>query len=1243
MTTPVPIGPEFQINTHKQNSQSDPSVTALEDGGFVVTWASHGQDGNGLGVYGQRYAADGSAQGSEFQINTHTTNGQKNPSVTALEDDGFVVTWASHGQDGNGWGVYGQRYAANGTAQGSEFQVNTTTVGSQAYSFVTGLADGSFVVTWHSNGQDGLGYGVYGQRYTADGTTQGSEFRVNTHLTSNQTRPSVTALEDDGFVVTWTSHGQDGRGWGVYGQRYSANGTAQGREFQVNTHTTNDQSWPSVTALEDGGFVVTWESWGQDGSGWGIYGQHYTVNGTAQGSEFRVNTFKTSYQRDPSVTALADGGFVVTWESFGQDGNGWGVYGQRYAANGTAQGSEFRVNTHSIDAQSNPSVTDLEDGDFVVTWQSNGQDGNDYGIYGQRFAAPLASELGTEGNDTLNGNEEANRFFGLGGDDTLNGRGGDDRLYGGAGNDVLEGGAGNDTLYGGTGNDTARYLSSDRGVTVNLATGEVAGGHAAGDKLVGIENLEGSAHNDRLTGDEEANRLSGLGGDDTLNGRGGNDRLYGGAGNDVLEGGAGNDTLYGGTGKDTARYTSSDAGVTLSLADGAGIGGHARGDRLIGIENLEGSAHEDVLIGDDENNVLSGAGGDDVLRGGAGDDILEGGAGGDTLQGGDGSDTARYTSSDAGVTVNLATGAVAGGHATDDTLRDIENLEGSAHNDRLTGDEEANRLSGLGGDDTLTGRGGNDRLYGGAGNDVLEGGAGNDVLNGGTGSDTAVYGRSDARVNVNLGNGNATGGHAEGDTLIGIENLEGSRYNDTLIGDGKNNSLSGAGGHDVLEGGAGADDLDGGAGRDWARYTSSGDGVVVNLGTGAVAGGHARGDRLTSIENLMGSRHADRLTGDGEVNFLFGAGGDDTLIGGGGNDTLEGGAGADILQGGTGIDTAVYVYSDAGVTVNLDTDEVSGGHARGDTLTGIENLNGSRHADRLTGDAADNILYGGGGNDTLIGGDGADTVEGGAGADILQGGTGIDTADYGRSDAGVTVNLNTREVSGGHARGDTLTGIENLNGSRHNDRLTGDAENNVLSGAQGDDILAGGEGSDILNGGAGNDTLYGGADRDVLNGGDGHDRLEGGAGFDDLNGGAGNDSLYGGADRDDLSGGDGHDRLEGGAGNDILEGEAGNDILYGGTGFDYLSGGRGNDMLSGGAGADVFLFGISDQGDDRITDFADGADRIQFSSSNSGSLSFDDLTIEDDGQNTTVTWQGGSITLENVLSSHITEDDFLFH
>ena len=427
----------------------------------------------------------------------------------------------------------------------------------------------------------------------------------------------------------------------------------------------------------------------------------------------------------------------------------------------------------------------------------------------------------------------------------------------------------------------------------------------------------------------------------------------------------------------------------------------------------------------------------------------------------------------------------------------------------------------------------------------------------------------------------------------------------TVSGINSNDTLVGTAGNDTLRGGIGADHIDGLAGTDTADYSTSAAAVKVSLVSGTGTGGDAQGDVLVAIESLTGSSLDDTLTGSAGVN---------TLAGGNGNDILEGRGGADVLTGGAGIDTAYYTASTAGVTVNLALGTGVGGDAQGDTLTGIEQVFGSAHADTLTGDAGANTLWGNGGNDTL---------RGGLGADVLKGGDGVDTADYSTSAAAVTVTLISGLGAGGDAQGDKLFEIETLTGSGLNDSLTGSTGINTLDGGAGNDILEGRGGADVLIGGAGIDTAYytastagvtvnlglgtgvgGDAQGDTLTGieqvlGSAQsDTLIGDAGANTLWGMVGGDTLRGGLGADVLKGGDGVDTADYstsaaavtvtlvsglGAGGDAqgdklfeiesLTGSGLNDSLTGSTGVNTLDGGAGNDILEGRGGADVLIGG----------------------------------------------------------------------
>ena len=390
-------GSEFRVNTTTSKDQGEPNVAALADGGYVITWESKDQDGDGKGVFGQRYDSDGNAVGSEFQINSETSKDQEDVSVTGLDGGGFVVVWESKDQDGDNLGVYGQRYDSAGTATGSEFRINSETNKEQENPSVTSLSNGGFVVTWDSKDQDGDGKGVFGQVYDSSGAVVGTEFQINSETSEDQEQVSVTGLEGGGFVAVWESKNQDGDNEGVYAQRFDSSGNAVGSEFAVNTQTSKEQREPSVTSLEDGGFVVVWESNDQDGSNYGVFGQRYGSDGSAAGSEFQVNTTTSDAQEDVSVTGLTDGGFLVTWESKNIDGNGKAVVAQRYDSSGNAVGSEFQVNSYTSGDQQNPDVVSLADGSVVVVWQSKDQDGDGQGVYAHQISADTVNESAANG------------------------------------------------------------------------------------------------------------------------------------------------------------------------------------------------------------------------------------------------------------------------------------------------------------------------------------------------------------------------------------------------------------------------------------------------------------------------------------------------------------------------------------------------------------------------------------------------------------------------------------------------------------------------------------------------------------------------------------------------------------------------------------------------------------------------------------------------------------------------------
>ena len=543
------------------------------------------------------------------------------------------------------------------------------------------------------------------------------------------------------------------------------------------------------------------------------------------------------------------------------------------------------------------------------------------------------------------------------------------------------------------------------------------------------ELLDGGAADDEILGNGGNDTLRGFGGYDYLEGGAGDDSLVGGDEGDYLVGGAGNDTLDGSTGgdeSDEAAYDTSSLGVFVNLAVGTAQDGFGGTDTLLNIERIRGGSGNDTLIGDGGQNNLIGLAGNDVLNGGDGDrdrvdyrrDVNYGGT--------------------QGVVVDLEAGTAKDGFGNIDTLIGIERIRATDVADIIRGDASNNLFEGRGGADTFDGRSGDDGFNGGRGADTYNGGSGWDRVEYDWDEDAA--GSRGVYVNLASGTGIDTFGAIE--TYSFIEEIQGSIFNDTLIGGSLDNRLGGGDGNDQIDGGAGNDGL-------------------------------------------------------------RGAYGNDSLIGGVGDDYMEPGAGDDTVRGGgAGWDTVAYSDDDdaaVGIVVSFSaagTATVFDWSGGTDSLFGTERVRGTDFADTMTGSAGRQSLSGEGGNDTLSGGDGDDELEGGtgndslsggAGGDWLHGGAGGDTLDGGTGEnrvsyrwdldeggaAGVTVNLNAGTATDGFGNSDILVSIQNVDGTQQNDLIIGDADENDLIGDGGNDTLIGGGGNDYLEGGDGNDRLDG--------------------------------------------------------------------------------------------------------------------------------------------------------------------------
>jgi len=731
-----------------------------------------------------------------------------------------------------------------------------------------------------------------------------------------------------------------------------------------------------------------------------------------------------------------------------------------------------------------------------------------------------------------------------------------------------------DYIDGRAGVDLVSYDSAFAAVTVNLATTLGQNTLGAGiDTLVNIENLKGSQFNDTLTGNANANTLDG------------------GLGIDVLTGGLGNDNYL--VDNPLDQVVEAAAGGTDTVSSTVDYMLSVNVENLILLNNATNA------IGNTSNNVITGNSRNNILNGGIGQDKMIGLAGDDTYIVDNINDKADETSvGSSGIDTVLSTvNYTIGNNIENLNLVGVANLDG-------------------------TGNAADNKIFANYGNNVINGLAGNDTVSYQFAATRGVT------VDLSLVAQQNTLGSGL-DTLVNIENVVGSSFDDTLTGDANANKIEGGIGNDLIVGGGGNDTLAGGFGDDTYFVTSTtGYMIVENSGQGTdtistnVTFNLSAFSSLANIENLT-LTGTDLINGTGNAanNTIVGNASANILTGQNGNDTLNGGAGADTLIGGIGNDT--YIVDDAsdsiienaseGIdTINTSISYTISSNVENLTLIGTAAINGTGNADANTiiGNDANNVLTGDAGADKLLGGLGNDTLDGGTGIDVLTGGLGNDIYYIDSSSDSVVENLNegtdtifssvTYKIVSANVENLTLTGATNIN-------ATGTDTNNVLTGNSGNNVLSGGAGNDTITANAGNDTLYGGKGADTMRGNLGDDIYI----IDDI------------GDRVIEAASEGFDTVQssvsftltanvealtltgtsvinatGNTTNNILIGNTANNTLSGSDGDDTLDGGAGTDTLIGGVGNDTFKFTLV--GDtkvaspDIITDFTSGSDKINF-------------------------------------------------
>jgi hypothetical protein len=308
-----------------------------------VVWETADEAFN-VHVMAQKYDSDGSRFGPQMEVSDYVDTYESHPDVSTAPDGRFVVVWCNYGRDGDQYGVFARRYDSSGSAEGPSFQVNTNTPGEQRGASVSMAPDGGFVVVWSSGNfgqqpsQDGFGMGVFGQRFGPDGEFLGSEFQVNTTTDNDESACDVDQSADGAFVVVWVSRDRGGHPWLIYGQRFDAVGNPVGPEFDPHTQAQGDHLCGSVAVANDGSFVVTWESRESNGTYWDVFGRIFDPNGSPLGPEFRMNLYTNNNQIVGSADTVSNGNFVAVWQSLQQDGDDFGIFAQRFDASGSPLG-----------------------------------------------------------------------------------------------------------------------------------------------------------------------------------------------------------------------------------------------------------------------------------------------------------------------------------------------------------------------------------------------------------------------------------------------------------------------------------------------------------------------------------------------------------------------------------------------------------------------------------------------------------------------------------------------------------------------------------------------------------------------------------------------------------------------------------------------------------------------------------------------------------------------------------------
>ncbi|MDW3223373.1 MAG: calcium-binding protein [Paracoccaceae bacterium] len=903
---------------------------------------------------------------SPFQVNTGsaTTGGQTQPKIVGLANGTIVVVWQEGvlGAIGTAAGtdIIAQRYSATGEASGDPFRLNSSFFVDNERDFdLTATHDGFAIAYVDDDIDSANASAIRYERFNLAGfQIDSATIATETTAEDDLRNPQISAnliASNDDVYVNF--HDNDGTDTDINARVIDQDGLL-GAQFASAQNSADPDRLGDVAVLTNGNFVTVYEE-----TDAGVEGIEFVIR-TPAGIAGVVASAVAGNATDPAVTSLAGGGFVVTYTTNNND-----VFARTYSNTGVFQGQVIVAS--GPNNQNEAAVVALTDGGYVIAWD----DDTNSNLFARRFNAdgtPDGARFTVENANTTNID------VGLASDGRI--------LF---------------TWQGDLGEIFAS-IWDPRPSTID-----------PDDYMVVTENFlvsrsvtTGVAGSTVLAGPDDSIVL-GQDGDDTIF-TASFGRYFGGGGNDTIHySGAspvvGLRQLSGGTGVDTLNMSTTTTDQNVNLATGDT---NFPVEVFTDFENIVLGSGNDTVTGTAGANVIETGNGADTINAGNGNDTILAGAGNDIINAGGGNDTIEAGAGNDVITSTNFSGA--------------DQIFAGSGNDTITSS----------GEDTVFGEAGNDTIFAGLGAaELLDGGSGIDTLN------TTLFGFS---YTVNLATGLTS---IVGELFSNFENIVSGNGSDTLFGTAQNNVMSGRGGNDQILGYAGDDSLQGGNGNDTLNGGEGND--FLDGGGGA--------------DRIFGGAGADDIVGGIGNDLLVGLTGDDGIVGGLGNDILRGAEGDDFLEGGDGDDAA---YGGDG------TDNIAG-DAGNDTLNGSggnDFISGGSGNDLIIGEIGEDILFGDNGNDIMRGGGGDDVMDGGsnddlmfgsAGEDFLQGGDGNDTLE-------------------GNAQADELFG------ENGNDILRGGDGFDFLDGGAGNDILVGGNGKDILVGGFGMDILRGNAQADTF-------------------------------------------------------------------------------------------------------------------------------------------------------------------